>query len=316
MSRRRSIPSPSFRPRLGVVALTSLALVVTLPQSSAAAAPGSGSSTVRGSVAAAAGAVPGAVRAAESPYAATPPAGITCRSAIYRKTTYRCVIGRSVAGRAIVARRQGNPAASRVLLVNGQMHGEEWPGPRSVKVVRGLSVPSDASYQIWTISTINPDGDRIGRRRNNHGVDLNRNFPDAWAPLWDAGPRAASEPETRATMRFLTWTQPDLILSLHGFSESVDTTGGGQRAAWARDFSRLSGIGPAMRVPCGAGPCHGNMTEWYSRVSTSGGVAITVEMPRSSARARSCSVPGRAPRATPIRCTAWAAKNIAPRLPA
>ncbi|MFN8167413.1 MAG: DUF2817 domain-containing protein [Candidatus Nanopelagicales bacterium] len=301
--------TPSARRRALVVAATVLALVVTTPEAHAA--------TAAVGTAAAGASVAGAVRAAQdAPYAATPPAGISCRAAVSQATTYACVIGRSVAGRPIVARRQGNPSAARVLLVNGQMHGEEWPGPRSVKLVRSARIPADAAYQVWTISTINPDGARIGRRRNNHKVDLNRNFPDSWAPLWDAGRRAMSEPETRAMMRFLRWVQPDLILSLHGFRESVDTTGGGLRAAWARDFSRISGIGPAARVPCQPGPCHGNMTEWYSRVSTSGGVGITIEMPRSSKVARRCAVPGRATRATPIQCAAWAALDIAPRLPA
>ena len=300
-----------------MVAVATLLLAMVAPDA-VASAPAVAAPALRG--VAAGGVAPtvsGSSRAVQAaPYAATPPAGITCRARTMRATTFACVIGRSVGGRAIVARRQGNPDAPRVLLVNGQMHGEEWPGPRSVKVLRGLRSPTDGSFQIWTISTINPDGKRIGRRRNNHRVDLNRNFDDSWAPLWDAGPRAASEPETRAVVRFLRWIQPDLIISLHGFSESVDTTGGGRRAAWARDFSRISRIRPAKPVPCQPGPCHGNMTEWYTRVSTSGGVAFTVEMPRSSARKRACAVPGRASRATPIRCTAWASLDIARRLPA
>ena len=218
-----------------------------------------------------------------------------------------------------MARRQGPATASRVLLVNGQMHGEEWPGPRTVKLLRGTAVAADAStFQIWTISTINPDGDRIGRRRNNHGVDLNRNFPDKWAPLRDAGRRAKSEPETRAVLRFLRWVQPDLILSLHGFSESVDTTGGGRRAAYAREFSRLSGIGPAARVPCQPGPCHGNMTDWYSRVSSVGrGRRHRRDAALVRGSSARCGVPGRPARATPIECAAWAAAATwRPRLPA
>jgi hypothetical protein len=298
--------------RSALVASTVLTLLVTTaPAYAASAAIGGRAAAGVPSTSGRVAAVPAAV------YPVVPPTGISCRAVVSRSTTYRCVIGRSVAGRPIVAKRQGNPAASRVLVVSGQMHGEEWPGPRSVKVLRGLRTPSSSAYQIWTVSTMNPDGARIERRRNNRGVDLNRNFDAAWsAALRDSGRRPASEPETRAMVRFLRWTQPDLVLSLHGFSESVDTTGGGLRAAWARDFSRLSNIRPAVRVPCGGGPCHGNMTDWYSRTSTSGGVAITVEMPRSSARSRACHVPGRAARATPIRCTAWAAVDVARRLPA
>ena len=83
----------------------------------------------------------------------------------------------------------------------------------------------------------------------------------------------------------------------------------------ARKFSALSRITPAHNVPCG-GPCHGNMTDWYSATSTSGGVAFTVEMPRSSRVTHRCNVPGRSTRATPIMCAAWAALAMAPRLPA
>jgi predicted deacylase len=229
--------------------------------------------------------------------------------------TYSCVIGRSVGGRAIVATRQGNPASPRVLVVSGQMHGEEWPGPLVVDQIRAMGVRGSASYQIWTVRTMNPDGSRIGRRRNSHGVDLNRNFPTRFLRMADSGPRALSEPESAAMARFLTWVQPDLVISLHGFSTSVDTTGGGLRAAWARSYSRLTRITPAKPVPCG-GPCHGNMTVWYSATSRVKGVAFTVEMPRASKSVHRCAVPGRPASLTTIRCSAFAAIYLAGRLPA
>lgn len=248
------------------------------------------------------------------PTAVTVPSGYVCTTVNGRVVTYSCVIGRSVGGRAIVAQRQGNPAATRVLVLLGQMHGEEWPGPRSVDVVRAIPTSSTASYAIWTIRTMNPDGGAIGRRRNDHGVDLNRNFPAKFHRMADSGPRALSEPESAAIARFLTWVQPDLVVSLHGFSTAVDTTGGGQRAAWARRFSALSRITPAHAVPCG-GPCQGNMTDWYTATSRVRGVAFTVEMPRSSKVVRACGVPGHQ-RGTPIQCVAWTAAYLAPRLPA
>lgn len=244
-----------------------------------------------------------------------PPAGITCRAVAAGPVTYSCVIGRSVDGRPIIATRQGNPSAARVLLVNGQMHGEEWPGPHVVDLIRAIPTSARASYAIWTVRTMNPDGGRIGRRLNSHRVDLNGNFPAKFLRMAHTGPWALSEPESASMVRFLTWVQPDLIISLHGFSQAVDTTGGGARAAWARAFSRLSNITPAHAVPCG-GPCHGNMTDWYTATSRVRGVAFTVEMPRSSRVVRRCGVPGRPARATPIQCTAWAAVYLAPRLPA
>jgi predicted deacylase len=200
-------------------------------------------------------------------------------------------------------------------VVNGQMHGEEWPGTLVVDQIRALGIRGSVGYQIWTVRTINPDGGRIGRRRNSHGVDLNRNFPNKFLRMSDSGPRALSEPESAAMVRFLTWVQPDLVISLHGFSTSVDTTGGGTRAAWARSFSRLANITPAKVVSC-SGPCHGNMTDWYSATSRVHGVAFTVEMPRSSKVVRRCAVPGRATSLTTIRCSAYAALYLAARLPA
>jgi predicted deacylase len=281
------------------------ALAATLgPEASAMPAPAGVPTVVRASTVGAA-----------APSAATPPAGITCRTLAGPSVTNSCVIGRSVEGRPIVATRQGNPTASRVLVVNGQMHGEEWPGTLVVDQIRALGIRASVGYQIWTVRTLNPDGGRIGRRRNSHGVDLNRNFPNKFLRMSDSGPRALSEPESAAMVRFLTWVQPDLVISLHGFSTSVDTTGGGTRAAWARSFSRLANITPAKVVSC-SGPCHGNMTDWYSATSRVHGVAFTVEMPRSSKVVRRCAVPGRATSLTTIRCSAYAALYLAARLPA
>jgi hypothetical protein len=299
MSRRRSWP-------LRIIAATAVvALAATLgPEASAISAP-QAEATRTATIAV----------ATSAPYSATPPAGITCRTLAAVSVTYSCVIGRSVQGRAIVATRQGNPASARVLVVNGQMHGEEWPGPLVVDQIRAFVIRRSASYQLWTVRTLNPDGGRIGRRRTSHGVDLNRNFPNKFLRMSDSGPRALSEPESRAMARFLTWVQPDLVISLHGFSTSVDTTGGGARAAWARAFSRAANITPAKVVSC-SGPCHGNMTDWYSATSRVHGVAFTVEMPHSSKVVRRCAVPGRPTSLTTIRCSAFAAVYLAARLPA
>ena len=242
------------------------------------------------------------------------PTGVSCRAVNVGPVTLACTIGRSVDGRALVAERQGNAASRRVLVVIGQMHGEEWPGPLTVDALRRIPTSTSASFVIWTIRSMNPDGGAIGRRWNSHGVNLNANFPAKFRPGTRAGRRALSEPESRAIARFLVWVQPDLVISLHGFSTAVDTTGGGRRAAWARSFSRLSRIVPAHVVPCG-GPCHGNMTDWYTAVSKVHGVAFTVELPRTSRRVGACGVPGH-PRGTTIQCAAWAAVYLAPRLPA
>jgi len=302
----------------GLLAATLILAVITgTARADTAGADTAPADTARAVTAAALARAPLARSAAVVPvprYPSTPPAGITCRTVALGSVTLSCLIGHSVAGRAIVAVRQGNPAAARVLLVSGQMHGEEWPGPRVVDVLRSLAVSPTGGAQVWTVRTMNPDGGARGRRFTNHGVDLNANFPAGWTRAGQPGPRPLSEPESQAMARLLTWIEPDLVVSLHGFSTSVDTTGGGLRAARARWFSRLTTIGPAHPVPCD-GPCHGNMTDWYTATSKVQGVAFTVEMPRTSRVVRACAVPGH-PRGSTLQCAAWAAAYLAPRLPA
>ncbi|HET7900334.1 MAG TPA: DUF2817 domain-containing protein [Candidatus Nanopelagicales bacterium] len=190
------------------------------------------------------------------------------------------VIGRSVLGRAIVAMRQGPADAPYVLLVLGQMHGSEPRGRAVVAWVRRLAPPSQV--QVWTISTMNPDGAAAGRRTNARGVDLNRNFPRGWVYRWTQpffypGRAPASEPETRAVMAFLDRLRPGLVVSLHQAFNSIDV-GSGKTVVWA---ARLAGALhlPQRSVPCGTGPCTGTMTQWFNAGHP--GVGVTVELPRT-----------------------------------
>ena len=235
MSRAAGRRAPVLASVGAVVAVT---LVVPPAGASAMVAPPASPAVV--SSAAAYAAAPAGSRATTA--MAAVPSGYVCTTLRSASVTYSCVIGHSVVGRAIVAQRQGSATSTRVLVVVGQMHGEEWPGPRSVDAVRSIPTPTTASYTIWTVRTMNPDGGAVGRRRTNHGVDLNRNFPNKFKRMSDSGPRALSEPESAAMARFLTWVQPDLVVSLHGFTTAVDITGGGLRAAWGRRFSTLSRI--------------------------------------------------------------------------
>lgn len=130
----------------------------------------------------------------------------------------RVVLGRSVRGRPIVAYRKGTPGAARTVVLLGQMHGDEPAGVTTAEsAVRRVPVLSDTD--VWIVPTMNPDGLARGTRTNARGVDLNRNWPMNWRRsargiTW-SGPRAASEPETRAMLRFLRRVQPDFMASLH-----------------------------------------------------------------------------------------------------
>lgn len=187
----------------------------------------------------------------------------------------RRVIGHSVEGRPIIATYVGEPDARTTLVVLGQMHGSE-PGGRSViDDLTAATVPTGVG--LWLVRSMNPDGNRAGTRRNARGVDLNRNFPVAWrssarGPYW-SGRAAASEPETRAMVRFLTRVRPAALVSFHQAFDTVDITHspkeGRLLAGWMGEQAR--------RVPC-AGPCHGTLTQWaHDRLDT---VALTVELDR------------------------------------
>ncbi len=185
-------------------------------------------------------------------------------------------IGHTVTGRAIIAHRQGSPDSTSVILVLGQMHGNEPRGVDVVREVRRLGFPM--GVQVWTISTMNPDGSAAHTRVNARHVDLNRNFPHLWKATTSAtyfpGKRASSEPETIAVIAFLNNLRPDVIISLHQAFRSVDL-GPAKARRWVDILSATTGL-PIKDVPCN-GVCHGTMTGWYN--ATFRGAAITVELP-------------------------------------
>lgn len=193
------------------------------------------------------------------------------------------VIGTSVDGRAITARHYGDPAGAVRLVVVGQMHGNEPGGRRVVDDLLTREVPPGVS--LWVVRSMNPDGHRAGTRPNSRGTDLNRNFPTSWRAAgkgtdqW-SGPSAASEPETRALMRFLTAVQPTAVLSYHQAFDVVDISH--RRSVPAgRELARLMGE-RAQPVGCPGG-CRGTMTQWID--DRLGAIAITVELDdRVSAR--------------------------------
>lgn len=188
----------------------------------------------------------------------------------------RLVIGESVKGRPIVARRQGPDQAAHRLLVIGQVHGNEPAGKRIVSQLRRAATEPESATAIWTISTLNPDGAARDRRYNARSVDLNRNFPVGWSRSTTSGKHPASEPESQAIMSFIAAVKPDGVMVVHqplnsvlGYCESGGTK-------WAKIISRVS------RVPLGQGCTRagyaytGTMNEWFS--TRHSGWFITIEL--------------------------------------
>ncbi|MCU0298136.1 MAG: DUF2817 domain-containing protein [Candidatus Nanopelagicales bacterium] len=201
----------------------------------------------------------------------------------------RLVLGESRKGTPIVAKRQGEPDAKRVLLVLGQMHGDEPYGRYVVDQVRRLDPRKDTA--IWTIRTMNPDGAALRTRRNANRVDLNRNFPDDWqrgtpGSLYYSGPRPASEPETKALMVGAKLIEPDAIVSYHQRANVIDQGSRKKTRKWARRLSRDLNL-PISRVDC-VTKCVGTMTGWFN--ANYPGWAITVELPSSIPVARQRSM--------------------------
>lgn len=140
-------------------------------------------------------------------------------AARFEAAAQRQVIGRSVAGRAIVARRVGDPGSGFDVLVVGSIHGDERQGQRIVRALRRAHPDGLRGADLWTITTVNPDGAAHHTRKNAHGVDLNRNFSHRFDPHLDggyeSGPHPFSEPESRAVARLSKRVRFDLAIWYH-----------------------------------------------------------------------------------------------------
>ncbi len=154
----------------------------------------------------------------------------------------RLVIGTSVRGRPIVAWSFGSDRARRRVLVIGCIHGNECAGLAITSALRRLRPPP--GVQLWLVPELNPDGTAADTRQNADGVDLNRNFPYRWSPVADptfySGPRAASEPETRAAMRLVRRIRPTVTITYHQHMDLVDEAGGDRGVA--RRYAQIAGL--------------------------------------------------------------------------
>ena len=196
------------------------------------------------------------------------------------------VIGASVLGRSITARRYG-PADGIPVMAVGSIHGNEKSGIPLVRRIASTRVPD--GFTLWVIESVNPDGNARNRRQNANGVDLNRNFDARWTALpcgagrkYCSGARAASEPETRALSAFVAQVRPRLAVFWHSTNNVVDVPRSGiGRMATVRAYARVAGL-PAYTVPCGATrKCTGNATQFVNS-TVKGASAFVVELPCDS----------------------------------
>jgi protein MpaA len=124
------------------------------------------------------------------------------------------------------------------ILILGGIHGNE---PVSSELMTMLSdhlktTPgATMDRRVILVNCANPDGLADNTRANSRGVDLNRNFPARnFAPSHRHGPRALSEPETRALRELVLRYEPDVVVSVHGPLDCIDPDGGENSQRLAR----------------------------------------------------------------------------------
>ena len=143
------------------------------------------------------------------------------------------IIGRSVARRPIEVFTFGNGPLKR-LIVAGIHGGREWNTIRLAELLmehlRAHPETVPAEVTLYILPNLNPDGEARAHgpagRVNDHGVDLNRNWPWNWQEDWSragcwtllpvtGGTHAASEPEVAALLSFIQGNDIDALISYH-----------------------------------------------------------------------------------------------------
>ncbi|MCW2747607.1 MAG: murein peptide amidase [Nocardioidaceae bacterium] len=183
-------------------------------------------------------------------------------------------IGKSANKRPILAWHLGDPQAKKTVVLISAIHGNEKAAAtilrnlRDGKPIKGVN--------LWIIPVANPDGYAKNSRRNGRGVDLNRNFPVKWKKVggyYNSGKKAASEPETRALMKFIEAKDPDYLINFHQPLYGADTSGS-RSPKWAKNLRKGLKL-PAKKFRCKS-TCHGTFTMWFNKVQE--GTTLTIEL--------------------------------------
>jgi hypothetical protein len=164
------------------------------------------------------------------------------------------VIGYSVSRRPLEVYTFGNGPKQR-MIVAGIHGGYEWNTiALADELITHINdhpeiIPKDVT--LYILRNLNPDGDARDHgydgRVNDHGVDLNRNFPTNWAADWDrdgcwdytrvsSGTGPGSEPETKALMAFLQTHTIEVLISYH--SAALGVFPGGE--PWEQDSIKFA----------------------------------------------------------------------------
>lgn len=188
----------------------------------------------------------------------------------------RRVIGTSIQGRPLEAIRMGDPKGVTVAVV-GVIHGNEEAGLLITDELLNMQIPK--GINLWVIPTMNPDGTALNRRGNANRVDLNRNFPYGWARIgqpgyWQwAGPSRASEPETKAIVKFFREIKPELGLWYHQDLNIISPGVGFEGEIRAR-YGAITGL-PIKRI---TGGTYTGVAATWQRKGLKNSMAFVVEL--------------------------------------
>ncbi len=161
------------------------------------------------------------------------------------------------------------------MLVVGCIHGNEQAGIAITRRLLRSHPPSGTA--LWVVPVLNPDGVAADTRQNADGVDLNRNFPWHWRELGSrgyqqySGPRALSEPESRAARRLILRIRPRITIWFHQPLDLVDLSGGNPQLE--RRFASLVGL-RVLQLP----RYPGSAVSWGNS-AIAGSTSFVVELP-------------------------------------
>ena len=119
-----------------------------------------------------------------------------------------------------------------VILILGGVHGDEPEGNYiALGLLKNWLIGFPYKLQICLVPFFNIDGCLFAQRKNARQVDLNRNLPTKnWTSQFEKkryhpGPRASSEPETKALVNWINKNEVRLIISLHSWNPMINTNG-------------------------------------------------------------------------------------------
>ena len=204
------------------------------------------------------------------------------------------LIGHSVAGRPIEVFRFGSGPQGR-MIVAGIHGGNEYNTIRlAQELIQHLSEHPEAipaNISIFILPALNPDGEarvhNIFGRANEHGVDLNHNWPVDWHTNWSrkgcwrylylsGGTGPASEPETQALLNFLLTQRLDALISYHSAAAGIYPGGAPPDPGSVRLAKALAGVSGYAYPPVPTGcSMTGSMADW---VVSQGITAVDIEL--------------------------------------